>query len=115
VSWTIGYDTIYAHQDKDDDALIGLKSTALKFGDRTRPFLFLFYGLTVALLAVAFSSAELRWPSYVFLAAAALHLGHQAATVTFDDPQACLATFKSNTRTGLYVLAAIMVGGIPLG
>ena len=115
VSWTIGYDTIYAHQDKDDDALIGLKSTALKFGDRTRPFLFLFYGLTVALLAVAFWSADLRWPSYVFLAAAALHLGHQAATVTFDDPQACLATFKSNTRTGLYVLAAILVGGIPLG
>lgn len=115
VSWTIGYDTVYAHQDKDDDALIGLKSTALKFGDRTRPFLFLFYGLTVVLMAMAFWSANLYWPGYVFLAAAAAHLAHQAATVKFDDPQACLATFKSNTRTGFYVLAAIIAGSVPLG
>ena len=115
IFWTVGYDTIYAHQDKDDDALIGLKSTALKFGDRTRLFLFLFYGLAVTLIGVAFWSAGLRWPSYAFLAAAALHLGYQAATVKFDDPQACLATFKSNTRTGIYVLAAILAGGIPLG
>lgn len=115
ICWTIGYDTIYAHQDKDDDAMIGLKSTALKFGDRTRPILFLFYGLTVALTVVAFRSAALHWAGYVFLAAAALHLGYQAATVKFDDPHSCLATFKSNTRTGLYVLAAIIAGGVPVG
>jgi len=115
ICWTIGYDTIYAHQDKEDDALIGLKSTALKFGDRTRPVLFLFYGLTIALIAVSFWSANLNWLGYVFLAAAALRLGHQAATVNFEDPQACLTTFKSNTRAGLSVLAAIIAGGIPLG
>jgi 4-hydroxybenzoate polyprenyltransferase len=115
ICWTIGYDTIYAHQDKDDDALIGLKSTALKFGTRTRPMLFLFYGLAVAFIAVSFWSANLNWPGYVFLLAAALHLGHQAATVKFDDAHNCLATFKSNTRTGLYVIAAIIAGGVSLG
>jgi len=115
ICWTIGYDTIYAHQDKDDDALIGLKSTALRFGDGTRPMLFLFYGLTIALIAVSFRSANLNWPGYVFLSAAALHLGYQAATVKFDDPHNCLAIFKSNTRTGLYVIAAIVAGGIRLG
>ena len=115
ICWTIGYDTIYAHQDKEDDALIGLKSTALKFGDNTRPVLFVFYGLTVALSAVTFWIANLRWPGYAFLGVAALHLAHQASTVRFDDPQSCLATFKSNTRTGLYVVAAIVAGGLPLG
>jgi 4-hydroxybenzoate polyprenyltransferase len=115
ICWTIGYDTIYAHQDKDDDALIGLKSTALKFGDRTRPVLILFYGTTVALIAVAFWTSGLGWPAYLFLGVAAVHLGYQSATAEFDDPQSCLATFRSNTRTGFYVLAAIIAGGIPLG
>jgi len=115
ICWTIGYDTIYAHQDKDDDALIGLRSTALKFGARTRPLLFLFYGLTVVLIAVAFREAALSWPAFAILALVALHLGYQAATVDFDDPLACLATFKSNARTGLWVLAAIVAGGIQVG
>ena len=69
--WTLGYDTIYAHQDKEDDALIGVKSTALKLGARTRPWLAGFYGAAVALLAAAGFAAGLGWPFLLAVAAVA--------------------------------------------
>src|SRR3981081_183267 len=75
IAWVIGYDTIYAHQDAEDDALIGIKSTALLFGERTRPALMVFYGLAVALIGMALALAEARWPAWVGLAAFAAHLG----------------------------------------
>lgn len=115
IAWTLGYDTIYAHQDKEDDALIGVKSTALKFGTKTRPWLWFFYALTVILLVAAFWAADLRWTAYPFLAYAAFQLARQAATVDLDDPADCLAKFKSNRYAGLLVLAAMLAGGVPLG
>src|SRR5258708_38088925 len=63
IAWGIGYDTIYAHQDSEDDALIGIKSTALLFGARTRPALIAFYGLAVGRIARAFRRAAARWPA----------------------------------------------------
>lgn len=109
--WTLGYDTIYAHQDKEDDALIGVKSSARRLGGRTRPFLFLFYGVTVILLAASGWAAGMAWPFYVGLAAAALQLTWQAAEVDIDSPQDCLAKFKSNKWFGLILLAGIIAAG----
>lgn len=109
--WTLGYDTIYAHQDKEDDALIGVKSTARRLGGRTRPFLFLFYGITVLLLGAAGWAAGMAWPFYVGLAAATLQLAWQAADVDTESPQDCLAKFKSNKWFGLILLAGIIAAG----
>src|SRR5437870_11817029 len=72
ICWTLGYDTIYAHQDKEDDARIGVKSAALALGPRTRPWLFVFYAAAVALWAAAGGSAGLGWPSWPAPAAPAL-------------------------------------------
>src|ERR1700692_4610006 len=74
IAWVVGYDTIYAHQDAEDDALIGIKSTALLFGERTRPALRVFYGLAVVLIGVALALAGARWFAWIGLAAFAAHL-----------------------------------------
>ncbi len=110
VLWTLGYDTIYAHQDKEDDLLIGIKSTALRLGANTRPFLFAFYGGALALIAAAGLLAGLAWSFYAVLAPALAHLGWQAAAVDMDDPKDCLDKFKSNRVFGLIVLAAVAAG-----
>ncbi len=106
--WTLGYDTIYAHQDKDDDALIGVKSSALALGRKTRPFVTACYALAFGLLLTA------SWPMMVgpwpkaLMGLAALHLAWQIATLKIDDSMNCLARFKSNRDFGLIVLAAMM-------
>src|ERR1700675_3213405 len=86
IAWVIGYDTIYAHQDAEDDALIGIKSTALLFGARTRPALMGFYGLAVALIGVALVLADARWPAWIGLAAFAAHLAWQIRRLEIGDP-----------------------------
>jgi 4-hydroxybenzoate polyprenyltransferase len=110
IAWTLGYDTIYAHQDKEDDALIGVKSSALKLGARTRPFLWGFYAVATALLAAAGWTANLDWPYYALLALGAAQLGWQAATVDIDSPADCLAKFRSNRLFGFIVLAGMVAG-----
>ena len=96
--WTIGYDTIYAHQDKEDDALIGVKSTALKFGENTQTWLYLFYGLTIVLLTVAGAFAAIGWAFYLILGLGAIHLGHQIASLDIHLPQVCLRLFPLQPR-----------------
>jgi len=110
IAWTLGYDTIYAHQDKEDDALIGVKSSALRLGARTRPALFLFYGLCVAGLAWAAALADKGWPAYLGLAAAAALLAWQAASVDLDDPASCLARFRANNWFGCILFAGFVLG-----
>ena len=110
IAWTLGYDTIYAHQDRVDDAPVGVKSSALRLGERTRPWLFAFFGATVALLALAGALAGVAWPFYPGLAAAALHFAWQARTVDIDDPADCLAKFRANNVLGMIVFAAIVAG-----
>ena len=112
VAWTLGYDTIYAHQDKEDDALIGVKSSARKLGARTRPWLYAFYAVAVALIGVAGALAGLAWPFYIGLGLAAAQLAWQAARVDIDAPADCLAKFKSNKGLGLIVFAAIVAGRV---
>jgi 4-hydroxybenzoate polyprenyltransferase len=109
IAWVIGYDTIYAHQDREDDALIGIKSTALLFGDRTRPILAIFYGFAAVLIGVAGALAGAGAVFWLGLAAFAAHLGWQIARLDIRDPGLCLALFKSNRDAGL-ILFAGMVG-----
>ncbi|MFO1189479.1 MAG: 4-hydroxybenzoate octaprenyltransferase [Alphaproteobacteria bacterium] len=112
IAWTLGYDTIYAHQDKEDDALIGVRSSARALGARTRPFLYATYAAMIALIGLAGASAGLAWPFYAGLAVAGAHLLWQAARVALDDPGHCLAVFRSNRITGWLVLAALVGGRV---
>jgi 4-hydroxybenzoate polyprenyltransferase len=112
VLWTLGYDTIYAHQDKHDDTLTGVKSTALRLGENTKSWLFVFYGGAMASIALAGWMAGLSPLFYLALAAAAAHLCWQTAQLDINDAANCLATFKSNMWTGLLVLAALFLGRI---
>ena len=108
--WILGYDTIYAHQDREDDALVGVRSTARLFASRTRPFLAACYGATIALLALAGWQAGLASPFFLALAAPAALLAWQVATVDIDDPAGCLRRFKLNREAGLLIGAAFLLG-----
>ncbi len=114
VFWTLGYDTIYAHQDKEDDILIGVKSTALKFGDTTRGWLVGFYGLAVLLIYLAVDTSNPVWPFYGIASLAAMHLVWQIIKVDIDDPAKCLIIFKSNRDFGLILFVAIVFASMPL-
>jgi 4-hydroxybenzoate polyprenyltransferase len=107
ISWVIGYDTIYAHQDREDDALIGIKSTALLFGEYTKPILAVFYALAVALIAWAGWSAGAGLLFALALLAFAAHLAWQIARLDIADPVRCLAVFKSNRDAGLILFAGL--------
>jgi 4-hydroxybenzoate polyprenyltransferase len=109
ISWVIGYDTIYAHQDREDDALIGIKSTALLFRERTKPMLALFYALAVALIALAGWSAGAGLVFALGLLAFAAHLAWQIARLDVDDPIGCLVVFKSNRDAGLILFAGLVL------
>jgi 4-hydroxybenzoate polyprenyltransferase len=110
VAWTLGYDTIYAHQDKEDDALIGIKSSALALGSRTRAFLVLTYTGAAALWLAAGMTAHVAWPYYLGLALAAAQLLWQGACVDTDRPADCLAKFKSNRWAAWLILLGIIAG-----
>ena len=112
IAWTLGYDTIYAHQDKEDDALIGVRSLALKLGPATRPWLFGFYAVAASGFGLAGWLADLSWPFYAGLALAAAQLAWQAAKVDIDEPESCLAKFKSNRNFGFILFAAIVAGKV---
>src|SRR5712692_3535198 len=112
IAWVIGYDTIYAHQDAEDDALIGIKSTALLFGARTRPALMVFYGLAVDLIGVALALAGARWPAWIGLAAFAGELIWQISRLEIGDPALCLRIFKSNRDAGLLLFAGLLVDAV---
>ena len=114
ILWTLGYDTIYAHQDKEDDALIGVKSSARKLGEKTVPFLSIVYSLCLILFVLAGVAAGLHWMFYVFLIFFALHLTQQIRSVDIDDAEACLAVFKSNRDAGALLFFAYFLGTVPL-
>ncbi|MBU6463820.1 MAG: 4-hydroxybenzoate octaprenyltransferase [Bradyrhizobium sp.] len=112
IAWVIGYDTIYAHQDAEDDALIGVKSTALLFGARTRPALVAFYGVAVVLIGVALAASGARWPAAIGLAAFAAHLVWQIARLDISNPVLCLRIFKSNRDAGLLLFAGLLIDAL---
>lgn len=110
LAWTLGYDTIYAHQDKEDDAKIGVKSSALKLGDGSRPWVGGFYAVALMLIAAATALAGLHPVAYAGLAAAGLHLAWQVRGWRLGDPDDCLMRFRSNRDVGLIVAAALLAG-----
>jgi len=109
IAWVIGYDTIYAHQDREDDALIGVKSTAILFGEHSKPMLAACYSLAVALIALAGGSVGAGIVFAVGLLAFAAHLTWQIKRLDITDPVNCLAVFKSNRDAGLILFAALVV------
>jgi len=113
IFWDLGFDTIYAHQDKDDDALMGLKSTAIKFGDSTPFWLSLFYGITIGGIAFCGWLVDAGAIFYCVLAAGAAHLIWQVATLDLNDPQNCLERFRSNQAFGAIIFAALILDIIP--
>jgi 4-hydroxybenzoate polyprenyltransferase len=112
IAWVIGYDTIYAHQDAEDDALIGIKSTALLFGARTQSALIAFYGLAVVLIGVALMLAGARWLAWIGLAAFAAHLAWQIRRLQISDPALCLRVFKSNRDAGLLLFIGLLADAV---
>jgi 4-hydroxybenzoate polyprenyltransferase len=112
ISWVIGYDTIYAHQDAEDDALIGIKSTALLFGARTHRALVVFYGLAVALIGAALVLGGAGLAAWIGLAAFAAHLVWQIGRLEIGDPALCLRIFKSNRDAGLLLFAGLLADAV---
>jgi len=110
ILWDLGFDTIYAHQDREDDALVGVKSTARLFGEHTRPFLAACYAATLAMLALAGWCAGLYVWFYPALALPGALLLRQVRVLDIHDPALCLRLFRANREAGLAVAAAILIG-----
>lgn len=107
VIWILGYDTLYAFQDIEDDALVGIGSSALALGERATMFVGICYGLTITLIGYAMWAVDAGWLAFVGLALAAAQMGWQIATVDLTDKQGCLARFKSNTYVGALISAGL--------
>jgi 4-hydroxybenzoate polyprenyltransferase len=112
IAWVVGYDTIYAHQDAEDDALIGIKSTARLFGAKTHQALIVFYGLAVVLIGIALGLAGAGYVAWIGLAAFAAHLVWQITRLEIGDPALCLRIFKSNRDAGLLLFAGLLVDAV---
>jgi 4-hydroxybenzoate polyprenyltransferase len=112
IAWVIGYDTIYAHQDREDDLLIGIKSTALLFGERTAPMLASFYAAAVVLIAIAGLMAGGGLIFMLGIIAFAAHLAWQVLRLDINDPVHCLKLFKSNRDAGLILFAAMLLEAV---
>jgi 4-hydroxybenzoate polyprenyltransferase len=115
ISWVIAYDTIYAHQDAEDDALIGIKSTARLFAERTHEALVIFYGMAVVLIGVAFALAGSGVAAWIGLALFAVQLGWQVRRLDISDPALCLRVFKSNREAGLILFAGLLIDAVMRG
>ena len=109
-AWILGYDTIYAHQDREDDALVGVRSTARLFAAHTRPFLAACYATAVGLLVLAGALAGLGPWFYPALLLPAAVLAWQVWTLDIDDPAGCLRRFKANREAGLLIGLAFLLG-----
>jgi 4-hydroxybenzoate polyprenyltransferase len=109
IAWVIAYDTIYAHQDRDDDALLGLKSTARLFGERTKQMLAAFFAAAVALIGIAGFGVGAGVVFALGLAGFAAHLAWQVARLDIADPALCLRLFKSNRDAGLILFAGLVL------
>jgi 4-hydroxybenzoate polyprenyltransferase len=112
IAWVVGYDTLYAIQDKEDDALVGVKSTARRLGDKAPLGVGIFYALAVLLWGAAVWTVRPDWIALLTLVPAALHLASQAFRADPDDGNLALSLFRSNRSCGLFVFLAMLVVGV---
>lgn len=110
ICWTIVYDTIYAHQDKVEDVLLGIKSTAIKFGEKTKLWLSGFSATMISGLVATGLQCNQTWPYYTSVGLVAAHLATQLYTLNINDQTNCLNKFVSNQRVGLLLFGGIVVG-----
>jgi 4-hydroxybenzoate polyprenyltransferase len=109
IFWTLGYDTIYAHQDKDDDELIGVKSTARLFGKDTRKWVLRFYAAAFTLILASGFTEHAGWPFGFAMLAAGAHLLWQVRTLDIASADNCLAIFRANRQTGALIALAFLL------
>ena len=115
IFWTLGYDTIYAHQDRRDDPHAGVKSTARRLGLDSKPWFYGFYGAAVALFAWAGLAGGRPWPFFAGLALGTAQLIWQVWDVDINDPKDCLAKFKSNRLFAWLFLTGILAAQLVVG
>jgi 4-hydroxybenzoate polyprenyltransferase len=107
--WTLGYDTIYAHQDREDDALIGVKSTARLLMQQSGTWILRFYAACFTLLLAAGFAEHAGWPFTFVMLAAGAHLLWQVRRLEINDAANCLALFRANAATGALFAASFAV------
>ncbi|XP_072520938.1 4-hydroxybenzoate polyprenyltransferase, mitochondrial [Salminus brasiliensis] len=112
IMWTLIYDTIYAHQDKDDDIKLGVKSTALRFQEQTKPWLSAFTVAMLSGLVLAGVNANQTLPYYAGVSTVAVHLAHQIYSLDIYKPDDCWKKFASNRNVGLLLFLGIVVGNL---
>jgi 4-hydroxybenzoate polyprenyltransferase len=112
IFWTLAYDTIYAHQDKEDDALAGIKSTALRLADKSPQWLGGFFTLSLAAFTAAGFTADAGIAFFAGIGAAAIHAAWQLKNFNGDDPTACLKLFRANRAFGLFLFAGILADAL---
>jgi 4-hydroxybenzoate polyprenyltransferase len=112
IAWVVGYDTLYAIQDKEDDALVGVKSSARRLGDGAPIGIAIFYMLAVAFWGAALWAVRPDWLALLSLVPAALHLGNQALRADPNDGDLALRLFRSNRNCGLLLFLAMLVVGL---
>lgn len=108
--WTLGYDTVYGHQDKADDIVVGVKSSSIKLGEKTKLAVTVFYVFALVLFGATIYLVGLDWVAYAGLAGMALQMGWQVSTLDIDDPANCLHRFKSNKNAGFVLLLGLLLG-----
>lgn len=112
IAWVIGYDTIYALQDIEDDALVGVKSTARLFGDKSVSAITILFVLAALLFAAAFALADAAWPAWIGLGAGAAQLVWQVRSLDIADPEKCLKLFHSNSIFGWILFIGLLVAAL---
>jgi 4-hydroxybenzoate polyprenyltransferase len=110
ICWVIGYDTIYAHQDIEDDALVGVKSTARLFGENTPQALILLFSAAMTCFAVAIYLSNAGWIAWAGYLAGAAHMVWQLRSLDIHDPAHCLKLFKANSHFGFILFAGLLLG-----
>lgn len=112
IAWTVGYDTIYALQDKDEDALVGVRSSARLFGQRAPVAVAVSYVLAVAFFAAALAAAGVAWPAWLGLGLGSVHLAWQVRSIDLTSTSRALTLFRSNRLFGLVVLAGLLLSAL---
>ena len=110
IFWTLGYDTIYAHQDREDDLNIGIKSTAILFGNNTKQWIIIFYSLMVLCLILFGLLHDQNIYYFILLIFVSAHLFSQIKRLDIGNKDECLSIFKSNQYLGLMVALTLFIG-----